>query len=129
MIYVAANGSNSISVISGATNTVTATIAAGSDPDAIAVNPNTNTIYVANGGEFGNGATVSLINGDDNTVTTTVPIGPRPVAVAVDPDTNMIYVVTDQAVTLPPPDRRLRPVPPRFVCPTRPPSAFPMRLQ
>ena len=46
-IYVANVGSNNVTVIDGATNTTT-TVAAGSDPIAVAVNPVTNKIYVAN---------------------------------------------------------------------------------
>jgi YVTN family beta-propeller protein len=41
---------NTVSVISGQTNTVTATIRVGLDPRGVAANPKTNTIYVANSG-------------------------------------------------------------------------------
>ena len=47
-IYVANAGSDSVSVIDGASNTVAATVAVGSNPLGVAVNPNTNRIYVAN---------------------------------------------------------------------------------
>ena len=40
--------SNNVSVIDGASNTVVATVAVGSCPYGVAVNPNTNRIYVAN---------------------------------------------------------------------------------
>ena len=63
-----------MSVINGATNTVTATIAVGAEPDGVAVDATTNTIYVANNGDN----TVSVINGATNTVTATIPVGPRP---------------------------------------------------
>ena len=49
-IYVANYGSNTVTVIDGATNNTT-TVAAGTIPYAVAVNPNTNKIYVANGGQ------------------------------------------------------------------------------
>src|SRR5690348_14355229 len=58
-IYVVNRGSNSVSVINGATNTVTATITVGSSPEGVAVNPTTDTSYVTN---FNDG-TVSVING------------------------------------------------------------------
>ena len=57
-IYVANFDSNTVSVINGTTNTVTATILVGTYPFAIAINPSTNTIYVANG----RSNTVSVIN-------------------------------------------------------------------
>ena len=40
---------NTLSVINGSNNTVTATIAVGGLPWGVAVNPQTNTVYVANG--------------------------------------------------------------------------------
>ena len=58
-------------------------IPAGGDPRAIAVNPVTNKIYVAN---FGS-ANVTVINGADNT-TATVLAGNTPAAIAVDQVTN-----------------------------------------
>src|ERR1035441_2847018 len=68
--------------------TVTATVSAGLAPIAIAVNPVTNTIYVANL----DSNTVTVINGATNTATATVSTGTFPYAVAVDPVTNTIYV-------------------------------------
>src|ERR1039457_3522191 len=46
-IYVANNGSNSVTVIDGRTNATT-TVNVGMGPFAIAVNPVTNKVYVAN---------------------------------------------------------------------------------
>ena len=60
----------------------------------MAVNPNTNKIYVANAGASGN-STVTVIDGATNN-TTTVAVGTgrwADVAVAVNPNTNQIYVV------------------------------------
>ena len=51
--------SNSVSVINGATNTVTSTIPVGSYPHDVAVNPTTNTVYTANM----QSNSVSVING------------------------------------------------------------------
>ena len=39
---------DNVSVIDGASNTVVATVAVGTHPDGVAVNPNTNRIYVTN---------------------------------------------------------------------------------
>ncbi|KAF0221782.1 MAG: hypothetical protein FD174_113 [Geobacteraceae bacterium] len=65
-----------------------ATVAVGTWPQAIAVNPATNKFYVANYG-FGNNVTV--IDGATN-ATITVAAGTEPRAVAVNPVTNRIYV-------------------------------------
>lgn len=65
-IYVANYGGNTVSVIDGATNAVTATVTVGTYPFAMAVNSVTNKIYVANLGS-GN---VGVIDGStDNLIT------------------------------------------------------------
>jgi hypothetical protein len=73
-------------VIDGATNATT-TVAAGSNPNGVAVNPVTNKIYVPNGGT----GTVTVIDGATNT-TSTVAAGTTPDVVAVNPVTNNVYV-------------------------------------
>ena len=50
------------------------TVSAGNGPIGVAVNPLTNTVYVANQ----NGNSVSVINGSTNTVTSTVSVGSNP---------------------------------------------------
>jgi YVTN family beta-propeller protein len=67
--------------------TVTTTVGAGTNPNAVAVNPATNQIYVAN---FSSG-NVTVIDGATNS-TTTVGAGTGPQALAVNPVTNTIYV-------------------------------------
>jgi YVTN family beta-propeller protein len=67
--------------------TVTATVGAGTNPDAVAVNPVTNKIYVAN---YSNNS-VTVIEGATN-ATTTVGVGSSPRTLAVNPVTNKIYV-------------------------------------
>src|ERR1044072_137796 len=62
-------------------------VKAGSNPNAVAVDPITNKIYVAN---FGSNI-VTVINGQDNT-TSTIAVGAEPAAIAIDPVTNKIYV-------------------------------------
>jgi YVTN family beta-propeller protein len=87
-----------VSVIDGATNTVTATIPVGNSPFGLAVNPATNTIYVGNGLDD----TVSVIDGANNTVTATIPLavpgippgGSSPFGLAVNPATNTVYVAS-----------------------------------
>ena len=80
-------------MIDGATNNTT-TVAVGTFPCAVAVNPNTNQIYVAN---FGSN-NVTVIDGATNN-TTTVAVGTDPSAVAVNPNTNQIYVANLTATT------------------------------
>jgi len=67
---------------------VIATVKAGTAPDAAAVNPVTNKIYVAN---YSSG-TVTVINGATFS-TQTVTVGSNPNAVAVNSAANKIYVV------------------------------------
>ena len=83
---MANDGSASVTVIHGATNNTT-TVAAGSEPQAVAVNPDTNRIYVANY----NADNVTVIQGATNT-TSTVAAGTRPQAVAANPVTGRICV-------------------------------------
>lgn len=62
-------------------------VAAGTTPTAIALNPTTNMIYVINQGSND----ITAINGADNT-TTTIPLGYRPLTLAINSLTNTIYV-------------------------------------
>ncbi|WP_409344285.1 Ig-like domain repeat protein [Paenibacillus sp. MBLB4367] len=64
-------------------------------PVAVAVNPATNRIYVANSGT----ATVTVISGEDN-ATVQVPVGFNPQAVAVNPITDNIYVANRDSNTV-----------------------------
>jgi len=88
-VYVVNSAGNSVSVINGATNSVTATVSTGTNPVAVAVNSLTNTVYVANNGSNN----ITVINGANNTASTvTDPNAIAPVALALDPLTNMVYV-------------------------------------
>ena len=77
-----------VSVIDGATNHVLATINVGVHSEFLAINPNTNKIYVSNRKD----GTVSVINGATNTVIKTIPVGANPVGSDVDTSANKIYV-------------------------------------
>jgi YVTN family beta-propeller protein len=81
-----------VTVIDGATNN-TVTIPVGNGPDSVAVNPLTNTIYIANNSPFSFSGSVSVIDGNTNTVTATISTGCSLAEVAVNPVTNQIYVV------------------------------------
>jgi large repetitive protein len=58
------------------------------DPAAVAVDPVTDTAYVASL----TGGTVTVINLASDTVAATIPVGVRPSALAVDPATDVIYL-------------------------------------
>src|SRR5713226_5548839 len=68
--------------------TVTTTVTVGSGPDAVAVNPVTKKIYVANYGS----SNVTVIDAANNNATTQVTVGTNPGAVAINSVTNKIYV-------------------------------------
>jgi YVTN family beta-propeller protein len=51
LIYVANTHGNSVTVIDGSNNKVLATLAAGKNPFAISLSPNTGRVFVANMGE------------------------------------------------------------------------------
>jgi len=81
-------GFNRILVVNGADDTITATIPVGTRPRDVAVNANTNRIYVANV-ESNN---VSVVDGNTNGVIATIPVGQSPWSIAVNPNNNKIYV-------------------------------------
>ena len=72
--YITNTGSNSVSVIDTATNTVVATVAVGFAPLGVAVNPAGTRVYVANNGSNN----VSVIDTATNTVAATVAVGFSP---------------------------------------------------
>jgi len=83
-VYVA--DSNQLLVISEPADTVTGTIPLSGAPDAVTVDPDTDTIYV---GTYANG--VAVIDGATDTVTATIQFGAA-TAMADDPVTNTVYV-------------------------------------
>jgi YVTN family beta-propeller protein len=124
-VYVTDNGANTVSVINAATCNAThhtgckqkaPTVKVGDQPLGIAVNTRTDTVYMANTGQFNGdvvGDTVSVINGTACNGTrhtgcarapATVRVGLSPFGVAVDQVTNTVYVAnscdTAQPATL-----------------------------
>src|SRR6266446_4403221 len=83
--------------LAGRAQSVTATVAVGISPQAAAVNPVTNKIYVAN---FGSN-NVTVIDGATNAATTVTDASVNePVALAVNPVSNKIYVVNAVGLTV-----------------------------
>jgi YVTN family beta-propeller protein len=101
--YITNDGSNSVSVIATATNTVVAKIPVGLNPVGAAVTTDGSTVYVTN--ELGN--TVSVIDAATNTVIATIPVGDpngidHPNGVAPTPDRTAVYVanLNDNSVSV-----------------------------
>src|SRR5713101_3226036 len=86
--YVANNGSNSVSVIDTASNTVVATVGVGGLPRGVAITPDGTRVFVTNA----NDNTVSVVDTASNTVVATVGVGAGPVGVAITPDGTRVYV-------------------------------------
>ncbi|WP_203986125.1 beta-propeller fold lactonase family protein [Sphaerisporangium rufum] len=88
--YVANFGSDTVSVIDTATNTVIRTVAVGDGPWGVAFSPDGTRAYVTNSGS----ATVSVIETVAHTVVGTIalPAGSAPHGVVVRPDGNRVYV-------------------------------------
>lgn len=87
--YVLNNGSDSVSVIDTATNTVTATITVGTGPAGIAVAPNGSIAVVANYAS----QNVSIIDLSDNTVKQTIAIASSaPKSVVFSPNSDKVYI-------------------------------------
>ena len=76
--YITDAGSNTVSVIDTATNTVVSTIPVGSIPFGVGVTPDGSKVYVANQGSN----TVSVIDTATNAVST-IPVGSGPVAFGI----------------------------------------------
>lgn len=70
------------------TNTVLTTVTVGDRPNGIAVNSNTNRVYVTN---YGDGM-VNILDGETKTIIARVKVGGNLAGVAVNPITNRIYV-------------------------------------
>ena len=86
--YVANLGSNTVSVVDVASQTVVATIAVGDNPDGVATTPDGTRAYVANFLSDN----VSVIDTATNTVASTIDVGSGPVGIAVSPDGTFAYV-------------------------------------
>lgn len=90
--YVANLGSNNVSVINTSSNTVSATINVGSQPNGVAITPDGTRAYVANGG-----GEVWVLATGGNTVAAKVALGGYPTAVAITPDGTRAYVTRDNS--------------------------------
>jgi YVTN family beta-propeller protein len=95
-VYVTNEFSNTLSVISGLTDSVANTITVGNFPYGVAVNPFNDRIYVTNRGSN----TISVIDGPTNTKLSNVDVGNSPVGIGVNPSSNWIYVANINSGTV-----------------------------
>jgi len=86
--YITNSGSNTVSVIDIATDTVVSTINVGNLPTGVAVNSDGTKAYVANE----NSNNLSVINTSTNTIVSSLDIGLNPRGVAVDPENTHVFV-------------------------------------
>ncbi|MFD3613877.1 beta-N-acetylglucosaminidase domain-containing protein [Streptomyces sp. NPDC058676] len=95
--YAANQGSNTVSVIDVADNTVTATVAVGRVPAGLALTPDGGTLWVAN---YTDG-TVQPVDTATLRAGTAVPVGSGPENMAITPDGRTLYVadIHDNTVT------------------------------
>lgn len=87
-IYAARLTTDNVDVIDTATDTVTATIAVGNSPRAVAITPDGTKVYVTNTASH----TVSVISTATNTVTATVAVQFSPRGMVITPDGSKAYV-------------------------------------
>lgn len=94
--YVANRGSNTVSVIDTATDTVIDTIATGAGPTDVAISPDGTRAYVA---VFDDGL-VSVFDLASNTLVTDIPVGSGATMAAVTPDGTRVYVTRQTTDTV-----------------------------
>jgi len=100
-VWVTDSGTNIVSVISTATNEVTATVVVGIYPHGIAITPDGTTAYVANTGPNtgrGGSETVSVIDVASQSVKGTITVGEGPQVVTVSPDGSLVFVTCADGV-------------------------------
>jgi len=95
-VYVANINSNTISVISTATNTVLTTISVGQSPLGVCFSPDGKRAYVTHITT----SSVSVINTSTASVITTVHVGNYPYGIAASPDGKTVYTANTQASTV-----------------------------
>ena len=97
-VFVTNSGSDTISVVDGATDAVVATIPVGQKPWAVAVSKDGSTAYVSNSGS----GDVSVVDLRTRKVRATVVVGQRPCDLLLSPDGRFLYVdvFTENAVAV-----------------------------
>ena len=98
LIYVANYGDNTVSVISGATYGVVATINGVAGAHGVAYDSEHSLVYVTQR----DSAQLAVIDASTNTVSLTIPVGNQPHGVAYNPTSHKVYVANyaDDTVTI-----------------------------
>src|SRR5258708_8406156 len=102
-VHVTNQLDDTLSVINGQTNKVTATVPAGKAPEGVAVTPDHRHVYIADNGS----GRVSGLNTRTNKIVATVRVGKHPTVVGLSPDGHHLYVATPA-----PTHRNVAPTPP-----------------
>ena len=89
IVYVVANGVNSLYAVNGSTNMVMESVAVGTYPDGVAVDPVSNQVYVSN---LLND-TVSVVDASKMALVSTLNVGIQPADLAFDPISGDVFVV------------------------------------
>ncbi len=96
-VYVALLNGN-VTVISGATNTITTTTPVGTSNAGVAVNISNGSVYATNQ-VFTDSSTVGVLNGS-GTFLTNVSVGNTPIGIDADPATGLVFVANSQDGTV-----------------------------
>lgn len=96
--YVTNYVDNTVSVINTTNHSVVTTITGFNGPDGVAMTPNGQKVYVANGGATP--GTVSVIRTSRNRIRRTIMVGNNPTGVTVSPDGQHVYVTNQNDGTL-----------------------------
>ncbi|GAA2512971.1 YncE family protein [Pilimelia columellifera] len=92
-LYVTLTNQGQVAVLDARTLNLLKMITIGPvEPAKVAVNPETNRVYVANAARRADGTSVSVIDGDTDQVIDTVPVEPYALGIAVNPVTGKVYV-------------------------------------
>src|SRR5260370_30791167 len=102
-VYVTNQLDDTVSVINGRTNQVTATVPAGNAPEGVAVAPDDRRVYIADNGS----GTVSVLDTRTCKIVATVRVGTDPSGVGLSPDGRHLYVANGGSNTRSGPDTPL----------------------
>ncbi|MEU8633806.1 YncE family protein [Amycolatopsis sp. NPDC048633] len=94
-IFVSNHDDNTVSVIDGAKNVVTATFSTAGRPGRLAVDPGRHVLYMAS-----SNTSVSVVDTATYAILATVPVGQYPSSIAVDPTKHHAYVTSNKTNTL-----------------------------
>jgi YVTN family beta-propeller protein len=94
-IFVSNHNDNTVSVIDGAKDVVTATIPVPGQPGRLAVDPGRHVLYMAS-----SDTSVSVVDTANYSILATVPVGQYPSSIAVDPTTHHAYVTSNKTNAL-----------------------------